>query len=59
MTGGNHGTIDICGENLNMNCDDIYHELPQINHSGREQECIRSSQLINANSNNTPAKLLK
>ena len=59
MTGGNHGTIDICEENLNMDCDEIYHELPKINHSGSERECIRSGRLINANSINTPAKLLK
>ena len=58
MTGGNHGTIDISiyvEENLNMNCDEIYHELPQINHSGSKRECIRSSRLINQH----PAKLLK
>ena len=57
MTGSNHGTIDTCGENLNMNCNEIYHK--KINHSGSERECIGSSRLINANSINTPAKLLK
>ena len=57
MTGGNHGIIDTCGENLSMNCDEIYKET--INHSGSQQECIGSSRFINANSINTPAKLLK
>ena len=57
MTGGNHGTIDTCGENLSVNCNEVYHE--KMNHSGSEGECIGSSWLINANSINTPTKLLK
>ena len=30
MTGGDHGTIDTCGENSSLSCDEIYYGLPKI-----------------------------
>ena len=59
MTGGDHGTIDICGENSNLNCDEIYYGLPKIYHLESERECIRSGRLMDAGSIDTPAKLSK
>ena len=58
ITGGNHGTINICGENSSLNCDEIYYGLPKINHLESERECIGSGRLMDAGSINTPAKLL-
>ena len=30
MTGGNNGTIDMCGENISLNCDDICYQYDRM-----------------------------
>ena len=51
MTGGNHGTIDTCGENMSLHCDESYYfnSLPKGS-KGR---------LMDVKSIDTPAKLAK
>ena len=58
MTGGNHGTMDVCGENALLHCDEMYSDVTNVNLCDKN-ECIGSGRLIDSCSINTPAKLLK
>ena len=31
MTGGNHGTMDVCGENVSLHCDQMYFDVTNVN----------------------------
>ena len=58
MTGGNHGTMYVCGENASLHCDEMYFDATNVNLCDKN-ECIRSGRLIDCCSIDTPAKLLK
>ena len=58
LTGGNHATVDMSGENFTMHCDSIYckyqQDLPGIN----RLKYVGCGRLINSHSIDTPARLL-
>ena len=58
MTGGNHGIMDVCGENASLHCDEMYFDATNVNLCDKN-ECVGSGRLIDSCSINTPAKLLK
>ena len=59
MTGRNHATVDMSGENFTMHCDSIYckyqRDLPGID----RLKYVGCGRLINSHSIDTSARLLK
>ena len=58
VTGGNHGTIDTCGENASLHCDETYY-TKHYDDGGKRDKCVGSGRLIDACAINTPAKMIK
>ena len=56
MTRANHGTVDTCGENVSLHCDESYYSNEE--EIGKDK-CLGIGRLMEARSINTPAKMLK
>ena len=41
MTEGNHGTIDTCGENVSLHCDETYY-TKHYDDGGKRDKCVGS-----------------
>ena len=59
LTGGNHATVDMSGENFTMYCDSIYYKYQQDLPGVDRLKYVGCGHLINSRSIDTPARLLK
>ena len=39
MTGGNHVTMDVCGEHVSLHCDEMYFDAANVNFCDKN-ECL-------------------
>ena len=59
MTGGNHATVEMSGENFTMHCDSIYYKYQQYLPGIYRLKYVGCSRIINSHLIDTPARLLK
>ena len=58
MTGGNHDTMDVCGENASLHCDEMYFNASNVNLCDKN-ECVGTGRLQVYLLNRNQSKLLK